>query len=93
MPDDKADYLKLVDYRQVMERDWYQHAMERLLEIASDRLAAVMCSEEDPAHCHRHHLVTQTLLDRGITVWHIRSDGNVEEARPLPAVAQQLPLL
>ena len=93
VPDDKADYLKLVDYKQVMERDWYQRAIERLLEIASERLTAIMCSEEDPAHCHRHHLVTQSLLDRGITVWHIRSDGNVEEARPLPAVAQQLPLL
>ncbi len=93
VPDDKADYLKLVDYKQVMERDWYQRAIERLFDIASERLAAIMCSEEDPAHCHRHHLVTQTLLDRGITVWHIRSDGNVEEARPLPAVAQQLPLL
>ena len=93
VPDDKTDYLKLVDYKQVMERDWYQRAIERLLQIASERLAAIMCSEEDPARCHRHHLVTQSLLDRGITVWHIRSDGNVEEARPLPAVAQQLPLL
>jgi len=84
VPEGKANYLKLVDYREVMKRDWYQRGIERLLQIAGERLTAIMCSEEDPMKCHRHHLITQTLLERGVTVWHIRSDGKVEEAKPLP---------
>jgi uncharacterized protein (DUF488 family) len=94
MPDAKADYLKLVDYAEVMKRDWYQRGIQRLLEIASERQAVIMCSEEDPMQCHRHQLITQTLLKQGIPVWHIRSDGRVEEAESLPAKieSQQLSL-
>ena len=84
VPDGKADYLKLVDYAEVMKRDWYQSGIKRLLEIAGERQTALMCSEENPMQCHRHRLITQTLLKQGITVWHIRSDGTVEEAKPLP---------
>jgi uncharacterized protein (DUF488 family) len=94
VPDGKANYLKLVDYAEVMGRDWYQRGIQRLLEIVSERQAVVMCSEEDPMQCHRHLLITQTLLKQGITVWHIRSDGRVEEAKPLPdeIESQQLSL-
>jgi uncharacterized protein (DUF488 family) len=83
VPDGKADYLKLVDYTEVMKRDWYQRGIQRLLEIASQRQTVIMCSEEDPMMCHRHQLLTQTLLKQGIPVWHIRSDGRVEEAKSL----------
>jgi uncharacterized protein (DUF488 family) len=89
--DARVDYLKVVDYRQVMQREWYQRGIERLLELASQKLPAVMCSEEDPMHCHRHHLITQTLLKRGVPVWHIRADGRVEEARALEKVAAWQP--
>ena len=94
VPDGKADYLKLVDYAEVMKRDWYQRGIQRLLEIASERQIVIMCSEEDPMGCHRHHLIAQTLLKQGIPVWHIRSDGRVEEAKPLPEKieSQQLSL-
>ena len=94
VPDSKANYLKLVDYAEVMKRDWYQRGIQRLLEIAGERPSAIMCSEEDPMACHRHHLITQTLLKQGITVWHIRSDGRVEEAKLLPEKieSQQLSL-
>lgn len=94
VPDGKADYLRLVDYAQVMKRDWYQRGIERLLQIAGEQLTAIMCSEEDPMQCHRHHLISQTLLKRGATVWHIRANGDVEEAKLLPEKieAQQPPL-
>jgi uncharacterized protein (DUF488 family) len=94
VPEGKANYLKLVEYAEVMKRDWYQRGIERLLQIASERLTAIMCSEEDPMQCHRHHLIAQTLLKRDVAVWHIRSDGRVEEAHPWPekSVPQQLSL-
>jgi uncharacterized protein (DUF488 family) len=45
---------------------------------------AIMCSEEDPAHCHRRLLVSKVLLDRGVTIAHIRRNGRVEiESGPL----------
>jgi uncharacterized protein (DUF488 family) len=94
VPDGKTNYLKLVNYPEVMKRDWYQRGIERLLEIACERRTAIMCSEEDPMQCHRHHLITQTLLKQGIAVWHIRSDGRVDEAELLPEKieSQQLSL-
>jgi uncharacterized protein (DUF488 family) len=94
IPHGQANYLKLVDYAEVMKRDWYQRGIERLLQIAGEGLTVIMCSEEDPMKCHRHRLITQTLLKRGVTVWHIRADRDVEEAKPLPkkVESQQLSL-
>ena len=38
-----------------------------------------MCSEENPAQCHRHHLIAKYLLNEHpeVKVQHIRGDGNV----------------
>jgi uncharacterized protein (DUF488 family) len=82
------------DYAEVMKRDWYRRGIERLLQLMGENLTAIMCSEEDPVQCHRHHLIAQTLLERGITVWHIRANRDVEEAKLLPEKieARQPPL-
>ena len=39
---------------------------------------ALMCGEEDPAHCHRRLLVARVLIERGHQILHIRGDGRVE---------------
>jgi uncharacterized protein (DUF488 family) len=39
---------------------------------------AIMCSEENPAVCHRRLLIGRVLVMRGITVSHIRGDGRVQ---------------
>jgi hypothetical protein len=83
IPEGHADFLHLADYPAVMTKDWYQKGIQRLIAIAAEKRTAVMCSEEDPAHCHRHHLISQTLLKQGFQVLHIRSDGRTETARPL----------
>lgn len=83
VPDGKADYLKLVDYAVVAQRPWYRKGLARLLEIAVAKNTALLCSEEDPHQCHRHHLIAQTLLEQGISVQHIRGDGRLEQARLL----------
>jgi uncharacterized protein (DUF488 family) len=74
----KADYLRLVDYDEVAQRDWYKAGISDLLATAKERRTAILCSEEDPNRCHRHHLIAQTLLDIGVTVWHIRGSGALE---------------
>ncbi len=80
VPDGKADYLHLVNYPEVSRRPWFGTGLDRLLEIAANRPTAIMCSEEDPTKCHRHHLIAKALVDRGIAVWHIRKDGSLEPA-------------
>jgi hypothetical protein len=80
IPNGRADFLHLVDYPAVMTMDWYQKGIQRLLEIATGKPTAIMCSEEDPARCHRQHLISQTLLARGVEVLHIRSDGRLQKA-------------
>jgi uncharacterized protein (DUF488 family) len=40
--------------------------------------AALLCSEEDPARCHRRLLVGRALEERGFTLRHIRGDGSIQ---------------
>jgi uncharacterized protein (DUF488 family) len=80
IPPPKSDYLKLVDYEAVATKSWYLDGIDRLIEIAKESRTAIMCSEEDPNRCHRHHLIAQTLFERDVTVWHIRKSGACEQA-------------
>jgi|HubBroStandDraft_1064217.scaffolds.fasta_scaffold82106_1 uncharacterized protein (DUF488 family) len=49
------------------------------LESGMERFrVALLCGEEDPAHCHRRLLVGRVLLERGRTMIHIRGDGRLE---------------
>ena len=83
MPDEDTDrekFLKLVDYDEVARRDWYQAGIAQLIEISRDVRTAIMCSEEDPRMCHRSRLITPSLLDLGVSVRHIRKDGQLEQA-------------
>lgn len=80
IPEPGANYRKEVDYVAVEQRSWYQEGIERLLELATRQRVVVMCSEENPDDCHRHHLIARTLLNRGISVLHIRQYGETEPA-------------
>jgi uncharacterized protein (DUF488 family) len=73
------DYIDLVDYTLVAQRAWYQEGLARLTEIAREYPTAIMCSEEDPNHCHRSLLIAKSLVERGVEVRHIRRDGRVHQ--------------
>ena len=79
LPAEGADYLHEVDYPRVMEKPWFQKGIARLLELADEQTTAIMCSEEDPAQCHRHHLIALHLMQAHpeVSVRHIRGDGTV----------------
>lgn len=83
IPDGKADYLHLVDYPAVMTKDWFIKGLKRVLTLAQGQKVAIMCSEEDPSTCHRHHLIGKALLQKGVNVIHIRNDGNVIKAQQI----------
>ena len=77
------------DYERVGQTPAYQAGIDRLLELARAERVAVMCSEGDHSQCHRHLLVTQTLLGRGVRVLHVQPDGRTVEGE---RVARQLSL-
>lgn len=67
-----------VIYERVAGKEWYKKGISSLIELAKKKTVTIMCGEEDPYKCHRHHLITQSLLKEGITVIHIRGDGSQE---------------
>ena len=54
------------------------HGIERLERGMERFRVALMCGEEDPAHCHRRLLVGRVLVERGHELLHIRADGRLE---------------
>lgn len=74
-----------VDYDRIARKPWYRDGVQGLIEIAGRHRAAMMCSEEDPAYCHRNLLIADTLLrDHSIEVQHVRGDGRLEQAVLVP---------
>jgi uncharacterized protein (DUF488 family) len=56
----------------------FQSAIARL-ETGMERFrVALLCGEEDPAHCHRRLLVGRVLVERDHEMTHIRGDGRLE---------------
>lgn len=85
LPADGADYLHEVDYPEVMKKDWFVKGVARLLEIADEQTTAILCSEEDPAQCHRHHLIAKYLMREHpeVKIVHIRGNGDTFGAASL----------
>jgi uncharacterized protein (DUF488 family) len=94
LPAEGSDYLHEVDYPAVMQREWFQKGIERLLALAEVQTTTILCSEEDPANCHRHHLIARYLMegypqnrgakrDPDVSIQHIRGDGTVFNANTL----------
>jgi uncharacterized protein (DUF488 family) len=65
-------------YHRMAESPEFLAGIERLQRGAAERRVAIMCSEEDPAVCHRHLLVTRVISGRGVNVLHIRGDGRLQ---------------
>jgi uncharacterized protein (DUF488 family) len=80
-------------YYRVAESPSFLEGIARV-EAGSRRYrVALMCSEEDPAVCHRHLLVGRVLAERGARVRHIRADGSVQAYEDVKAADAEQPLL
>lgn len=64
-------------YDRLAESPLFLAGIERLEKGVRDFRVAIMCSEENPADCHRFLLVSRVLAERGIDVRHIRADGRI----------------
>jgi uncharacterized protein (DUF488 family) len=92
-PGESRDYKPsdLVDYEHIAEQPWYEEGLQHLLEIACEKRTAIMCSEENPRHCHRNLLVGDSLLRRSLAdVSHIRGNGELEPAHQHPRQSRLL---
>jgi len=89
-PADRALYdpgQERPNYGRVEETPNYQSGISRLLALVEDehvQPVTLMCSEGDYRHCHRHLLISQTLLGKGGRVVHIEPDGATVEAELIP---------
>jgi uncharacterized protein (DUF488 family) len=81
-PDGKPDYALIAATPD------FALGIDRLVTGASTHAIALMCGEEDPSTCHRHHLIAPALTARGLAVRHIRGDGRIEDDAALRAVAR-----
>ena len=72
------------DYERMEQTETYHRGIEHLLELASTERVVIMCGEGDHRQCHRHLLITQTLLKRGIGVIHIKPDGQTVDGERTP---------
>ena len=85
IPDKAADYLHEIDYPEVMKRPWFLNGIQQLVEITGQHTTSILCSEEDAARCHRHHLIARYLMDEcpGISILHIRGDSSIIDAKSI----------
>lgn len=84
-PEDKTCYTPegKVDYSIVQSKPFYRRGIERLKTAHRKGLRiAMMCSESNPAHCHRSKLIGMTLisnLEEKVCVQHIDESGKIKD--------------
>jgi uncharacterized protein (DUF488 family) len=82
-PRDKKYYENgKVNYMRVAQGDRYSEGINRIIELNNENNIVLMCSEEDPYNCHRHNLITQTLVKKGLEVTHIRKSSSDKISKP-----------
>ncbi len=86
-PGDEGQYdgRGRVLYGAVAAGEPFQEAIARLERGAERVRVALLCAEEDPAHCHRRLLVGKVLMKRGATLRHIRGDGRLDDEAAIEA--------
>lgn len=72
-------------YGELAKTPRFQTGLRRLIEGAEQFRVAMLCSEEDPTHCHRRLLITRVLCGEEVSVLHIRGDQTTIAERDLQA--------
>lgn len=67
----------VADYEKMAETAHFARGLERIIDGSKKYRIAMMCSEHDPLDCHRCLLVGRALHERGVTVRHILSGGQI----------------
>ena len=72
------DQEGFVLYSKIADSPDFKSGLERVLNGIEKFRVALMCSEENPANCHRRLLVGRVLASGGVEVFHIRADGSIQ---------------
>ncbi len=72
------DHEDYVLYSKIAETSEFKEGIERLLKGIKQYKVALMCSEENPAVCHRRLLIGKVLSGYDVEIMHIRSDGTIQ---------------
>jgi uncharacterized protein (DUF488 family) len=83
------DHTGHVLYKRVAQSDVFLKGIQRLIVEGRQCMLAMMCSEEDPAHCHRHLLIGHVLTLQGVSLLHIRGDGSIQTEEELVALREK----
>ena len=67
-----------VQYSRLAETPEFHLGIDRLIKGAGKERISIMCTEKDPLECHRTLLVAQSVVERGVEIFHIHADGHVE---------------
>jgi uncharacterized protein (DUF488 family) len=88
-PKDEAHYDEhgRARYAKMGKDENFLGGIERLERGADEFRVALMCSEEDPAHCHRRLLIGRVLIERGAQLQHIRGDGELQAEQQVAAAS------
>lgn len=78
-----------VDYGRLSNTTKFQKGLELMLSHAAKCSAVIMCSEEDPAKCHRSMLIGQALRGMNVDLVHIRADGRLQKNGESEAFGRQ----
>jgi uncharacterized protein (DUF488 family) len=77
-------------YGKIGKSKEFLHSIGRLERGADAFRVALLCSEEDPAHCHRRLLIGRVLMERGTELLHIRGDGQLQDDAAIEAASGKL---
>src|SRR5215212_4466184 len=72
---DEAGHVR---YDRVAQASLFLAGLERLIAGGGRYRVAMMCSEEDPTHCHRRLLIGRVLRTRDVPFLHIRGTGALQ---------------
>jgi uncharacterized protein (DUF488 family) len=64
-------------FEKIKARPEFNEGITELVKLASGMRLAILCAEEDPHRCHRHHLLEPEFAARGIRFQYIRGDGRI----------------
>ena len=67
-----------VDYAARRRAPDFSAGLDRAIALFRDQIVALMCAEEDPLQCHRFLMIGPALIERGITLIHVRRGGSIE---------------
>lgn len=80
-PSNKEYYYKNgeINYIKLSKTSKFKEGIESIIKLSKKYNIVLMCSEENPYLCHRHHLISQKLQEKGFTIIHIRKNGKLEK--------------